>query len=679
VCSSDLLSFQKKLLFDSNSWFINKKEFEYIDFDFNEGFKNNDILSRFKVVELAAFFSSLFAFGSRKSIISFLSNLFSTISPFDITCSKPNFFDPQIKENIEIFSKLPYYRWVNKKILFMLLAALNEFYCENNSILHFITKRIFIEDSNINLKTKAQNANNLEITATVSKNKNIQTAISKPLISYMILFSNDIFKRIIELSNKNLNLKINSNDMKILKNLLVQDLKGSSAKRYNLFLKWMLKNTFPDTNLWNYFLTNYLNFFIDPFLYTGGKSINKSSIDKSDDSITIILDGQEESPEDFSLNKKDIIDIFEKKNLFFHLDDNILKKTKILFLYSLESTFYFLYDSQDNNFFEFRFAIKSKVEAAEKNSSSVKNSSNGTISTDRKSTSRLPDSTATTKRSSASTLLDNTASEAKTFANISSPSNSPYNTSITNKSSISKSCKKKENEIKTNLCDTSKENIEIFELFYDRYENFLGKEDNQQIRPFGDKDKSTKENFFIDAFLYLLTFYEKINKIENIDHQDINKGFDSEQKFRNFPFQQDLNGKDHTMGPQLKPKFYKIFSQIDKNQNFSNKASFDGNHVKKTIKNQQFINQNSTIIEQFQEEKKIYLLFLEYLYKYKDIFEKALKTKDIFKNSYNMLSPITDFYKIFDKDDPLIFDLPLSILTSPIFKEKLKTNLKKID
>ncbi|HQM89942.1 MAG TPA: hypothetical protein PLI56_07385, partial [Exilispira sp.] len=70
---------------------------------------------------------------------------------------------------------------------------------------------------------------------------------------------------------------------------------------------------------------------------------------------------------------------------------------------------------------------------------------------------------------------------------------------------------------------------------------------------------------------------------------------------------------------------------------------------------------------------------LEYLYKHKDFFEKALKTNDIFKNSYNMLSPITDFYRIFDQDDPLIFDLPLSILTSSIFKEKLKTNLEKID
>jgi len=689
------LILQKKLLFNSNSWFKNQKNLDSIDFnvidskinqsyeyltnstyyDFlkinsnnisNESFKNNDILSSFKVVEFTAFFSSLFAFGSRKFIISFLANLFSTISPFDITGSKPNFFDPQNKENIEIFSKLPYYRWVNKKILFLLLAALNEFYCENDSILHFIIKKISIGDSYSNLNTKVQNANNLEITAKVSKNKNIQTVTSKPLtlstkplISYMILFSNDIFKRIIALSNKNLNLKINNKDMKILKNLLVQDLKGSSAKRYNLFLKWMIKDTFPDTNLWNYFITNHLNFFIDPFLYTRGKRLNKSSITKSDDLSAVMLDGPEKSPEDFLLNKEDIIDIFNKKNLFFPLDVHILKKTKILFLYSLESTFYFLYDSEDNNFFEFRFAIKSNVEASEKNSSSLKNSSSATLSTNREPIIKSPDNTATINGSSIST--------------------SPDDTSITNKSSISKSDKKKEDEIKINLCDTSKENIEIFKLFYDRYENFTDKNENHKNNSFADRYKSKKENFFIDAFLYLLTFYKKINKIENIDHQDIDKSFDSKKKFHNFPFQEDLNGKNNTIEPQLKPNFYKIVSQIDKNQNFSNKASFDGDHAKKTIKNQQFVNQNSKIIEQFQGENKIYLLFLEYLYKHKDFFEKALKTNDIFKNSYNMLSPITDFYRIFDQDDPLIFDLPLSILTSSIFKEKLKTNLEKID
>ncbi len=178
-------------------------------------YKNKDKdNSFFEVVEVTAFLSSLFAFGSRISIIQFLGKLFSYFSPFKIVFEDflniKDIFDESIQD-------LPYYRWINKKLSYLILASVNTFYRKHKSIFVYIL---------VDIKNKEN------------------------YIDSMIEVSKIILKLSFEIAQK-LKIDLNKKEIQILKNLLPQSLNSTSAKRFNLFLKWMIRRNFPDIGLYS--------------------------------------------------------------------------------------------------------------------------------------------------------------------------------------------------------------------------------------------------------------------------------------------------------------------------------------------------------------------------------------------------------------------------------------------
>lgn len=273
----------------------------------------SDIL--FSAIEYVAFLSSIFAFGSRISIIQFLNSLFKYISPFKFVTnylnieSKDNKFINFEKNNIinemqkieqkKVFDKInipfeniPYYRWINKKILYFFLYSLNIFYNKYGSIYQFCLDYL-----------KNNYLNNYDQDILFKQNNQFL------ILESMIKFSNEIFL-IIENKFKNL---LKEKDIKILKNLLPLSLNTTSAKRYNLFLKWVIRESFPDLGLWSI--------------------REKSSIDKN------------------SSNKI----FFDQKKIFFPLDIHILKISEILFKFFLENFYFYLFEEEYHKIYKSYF------------------------------------------------------------------------------------------------------------------------------------------------------------------------------------------------------------------------------------------------------------------------------------------------------------------------------------
>jgi len=251
---------------------ISHSKIREIIFNFQNLIKDKDY--SFEVLEVTAFLSSLFAFGSRISIIQFLSQLFNFYQPYEIIYS--DFFTNINQKKIDYYS-IPYYRWINQKIVLYLLYSLNSFYKDNGSIYEFLKNYLD------NLKTKHNELS---------------------LLNGMIKFSNILFNTIVKISsNKDLVIQMNldnnlwkikdfqlqDKEMKIIKNLLPQSLNSTSAKRFNLFLKWMIRANYPDIGIWQ--------------------------------------------------KNKEII--FNQSNLFFPLDIHIIEISNILFKFLIEECFYF--------------------------------------------------------------------------------------------------------------------------------------------------------------------------------------------------------------------------------------------------------------------------------------------------------------------------------------------------
>ncbi len=224
--------------------------------------KNNYIDNNFRAIELVSFLSSIFAFGSRVSILKFLIDLYKFISPFDIIEKDLSGLIFQNQKDI------PYYRWINKKIVFLLIISLNAFYQKYFSIFNYC----------INILKKNQKTTYLES---------------------MIFFSNRLFEIIEDISNKK-ELPLNKKEKIIIKNFLPQSLSSTSAKRYNLFLKWVIRKNFPDLGLWS---------FKEPLL-------------------------------------------FDQKNLFFPLDIHILEISSILFNYLLEATYFYFFEKNQKEYYK---------------------------------------------------------------------------------------------------------------------------------------------------------------------------------------------------------------------------------------------------------------------------------------------------------------------------------------
>ncbi|MEJ5272922.1 MAG: hypothetical protein WH035_02225, partial [Spirochaetota bacterium] len=81
------------------------------------------------------------------------------------------------------------------------------------------------------------------------------------------------------------------------------------------------------------------------------------------------------------------------------------------------------------------------------------------------------------------------------------------------------------------------------------------------------------------------------------------------------------------------------------------------------------LDNNTNKLFDFSKEEKLFY-FYKYLKENKRFIENSFKRSSIFLNKKEHLKVITDFYKIFEKDDPLIFDLPLSIIRSPILRKQ---------
>ena len=286
---SIILSFteiMKKISEKDSSSFSNsnsKKSYKRTDLYQKSDFSTN----KFRIIELITFLSSIFAFGSRVSILKFLNDLFNFIPIFEIV--EKDIF------NIEFFTKkdIPYYRWINKKIVVLLTISLNIFYRNYLSIYDYC--------SNI-----------------IRKN---------PKITYlesMIFFSNKLFEIIEDTSNKK-QIPLDKKEKVIIKNFLPQSLSSTSAKRYNLFLKWVIRRNFPDLGLWS----------------------------RNDPSL------------------------FDQKNLFFPLDIHILEISSILFKYLIEESYFYFFEKEQNdyykNYFEESFAdFEKKLQKIMKSNKTLK-------------------------------------------------------------------------------------------------------------------------------------------------------------------------------------------------------------------------------------------------------------------------------------------------------------------
>lgn len=253
---------------------ISHSKIREIIFNFQNLIKDKDY--SFEVLEVTAFLSSLFAFGSRISIIQFLSQLFNFYQPYEIIYS--DFFIGINQKKIDYYS-IPYYRWINQKIVLYLLYSLSIFYKDNGSIYKFLKNH---------LNNSGTKNNELSLLNGMIKFSNIlfNTIIKNP-------FSKDLFIQMNSGNNFSVlkDFQLKDKEIKIIKNLLPQSLKSTSAKRFNLFLKWMIRANYPDIGIWQK---------------------NKESI-------------------------------FNQSNLFFPLDIHIIEISNILFKFLIEDCFYFFY------------------------------------------------------------------------------------------------------------------------------------------------------------------------------------------------------------------------------------------------------------------------------------------------------------------------------------------------
>ncbi|MCX8059356.1 MAG: DUF2400 family protein [Spirochaetes bacterium] len=209
------------------------------------------------IIEFYALLSSTFAFGNRKSIMNFLSNLFNKISKVLDLNEIINNKDNENKINFNVLNKKILkkiinlkYRWLDSYIISSFITSLLLFYKENTSIFNvLITKKI---ETNKEFWLSIENIlqtikNNTKYFFILLKEKN------KKQNKYLKINSDYLIK--------NYDLKYKKDFIKI--NSLIPSFSSSSLKRFMLFLKWCNFKDNHNLGIWDKDFRDYILYPLD--------------------------------------------------------------------------------------------------------------------------------------------------------------------------------------------------------------------------------------------------------------------------------------------------------------------------------------------------------------------------------------------------------------------------------